>query len=128
MPRAPAVDGIRFLLRFRRRRRAPAQPSWFAEYAVDVEAADPTSTLSLYREALRLRHVLQAEERLEWIETGRDDVLRFARPNGWQVVTNFGVEPFDLGADAADVVLGEVVDGAVPGETTVWIAPAGLVG
>jgi alpha-glucosidase len=103
------------------------QPAWFAEYAVDVEAADPSSTLSLYREALRLRHALQSDERLEWIETGRDDVLRFARPNGWQVVTNFGVEPFDLGADAGDVVLGAVVDGAVPGEHTVWIAPAGVI-
>ena len=103
------------------------QPAWFAESAVDVEAADPSSTLSLYREALRLRHELQTEESLEWIETGRPDVLRFARPNGWQIVTNFGTEPFDLGADAADVVLGTVVDEAVPADSTVWIAP-GLIG
>ena len=103
------------------------QPAWFAESAVDVEAADPSSTLALYREALRLRHELQTEESLEWIETGRPDVLRFARPNGWQIVTNFGSEPFDLGADAADVVLGSVVDGALPGDSTVWIAP-GLIG
>jgi len=104
------------------------QPVWFSEFAVDVEAADPSSTLSLYREALRLRRLLQTEESLEWIETGRADVLRFARPNGWQVVTNFGAEPFDLGADAGAVVLGAVVDGALPGDSTVWIAPAGLVG
>jgi alpha-glucosidase len=104
------------------------QPVWFSEFAVDVEAADPASTLSLYRETLRLRRLLQTEESLEWIETGRADVLRFARPNGWQVVTNFGAEPFDLGADAGAVVLGAVVDGALPGDSTVWIAPAGLVG
>ncbi|MFT4258304.1 glycoside hydrolase family 13 protein [Microbacterium sp.] len=103
------------------------QPEWFAASAVEVEAADEASTLSLYRAALRLRRELQGPEGLEWIETGRDDVLRFARPNGWQVVTNFGAEPFDLGADAADVVLGSVVDGAVPAESTVWIAPASLV-
>lgn len=103
------------------------QPAWFAEYAVDVQDGDPSSTLSLYREALRLRHQLQTDERMEWIETGRDDVLHFARPNGWQVVTNFGSEPFDLGAAASDVVLGNVVEGAVPGETTVWIAAPGLV-
>ncbi|WP_217184975.1 glycoside hydrolase family 13 protein [Streptomyces sp. AC495_CC817] len=99
------------------------QPSWFAEFAADAEAADPSSTLSLYREALRLRRELQAEERLDWIETGRADVLRFSRPNGWQVVTNFGAEPFELGADADRVVLGAAVDSAVPGESTVWIAP-----
>lgn len=104
------------------------QPAWFAEHAVEVEEADPSSTLSLYREALRLRRLLQTEERLEWIETGRADVLRFARPNGWQIVTNFGAEPFGLGEDAADVVLGTVVDGAVPADSTVWIAPAGLIG
>ncbi|GAA1129623.1 MULTISPECIES: glycoside hydrolase family 13 protein [Microbacterium] len=104
------------------------QPAWFAAFAADVEAADPSSTLSLYREALRLRRVLQADESLQWIETGRADVLRFARPNGWQVVTNFGTEPFDLGKDAVDVVLGALDGGAVPGESTVWIAPAGLIG
>ncbi|WEK61278.1 MAG: glycoside hydrolase family 13 protein [Candidatus Microbacterium colombiense] len=102
------------------------QPTWFAEYAVEVEAADPSSTLSLYREALRLRHLLQADENLEWIETGRADVLRLARPNGWQVVTNFGSEPFDLGADAADVVLSTsaLATGALPGDATAWIARA----
>nr|WP_314845239.1 glycoside hydrolase family 13 protein [uncultured Microbacterium sp.] len=104
------------------------QPAWFAEYAVDVEEKDPSSTLALYREALRLRHILQTGESLEWIETGRADVLRFARPNGWQVVTNFGSEPFDLGAEAADVVLGPVVEGALPSDSTVWIAPAELIG
>lgn len=103
------------------------QPTWFGEYAVDVEEADASSTLSLYREALRLRRRLQTDESLEWIETGRADVLRFARPNGWQIVTNFGSEPFDLGTDADDVVLGEIVDGAVPADSTVWLAPVGLV-
>lgn len=106
------------------------QPAWFADYAADAEASDPSSTLSLYREALRLRHPLQTGETLEWIETGRADVLRFARPNGWQVVTNFGTEAFDLGADAADVVLSSrALEGsALPGEATAWIAPAGLLG
>ncbi|MFT4158200.1 MAG: glycoside hydrolase family 13 protein [Microbacterium sp.] len=103
------------------------QPAWFADFAVDIEAADPASTLSLYREALRLRRLLQTDEALEWIETGRADVLRFARPNGWQVVTNFGAESFDLGADAGAVVLGSVIDRALPADSTVWIAPAGLV-
>jgi len=97
------------------------QPDWFASYAVDVEEADHGSTLNLYRRALRLRRQLQTEEVLEWTETGRDDVLRFTRPNGWQVVTNFGTEPFPLGADAGAVVLGALEDGAVPAETTVWL-------
>ncbi|MET0354615.1 MAG: glycoside hydrolase family 13 protein [Plantibacter flavus] len=102
------------------------QPTWFAEYAVDVEAADPNSTLSLYREALRLRRLLQTEERLEWIETGRPDVVRFVRPNGWQVLTNFGTEPFPLEAEHDAVVLGSLQAGSVPGESTVWTMPGVL--
>ncbi|MGC5221579.1 glycoside hydrolase family 13 protein [Micromonospora sp. DT81.3] len=99
------------------------QPSWFALHAVDVEDGRPDSTLTMYRRALALRHELQTDEELDWIDTGRADVLRFARPNGWQVVTNFGTEPFEL--DRADVLLAsdEAPLGIVPGETTVWLAP-----
>ncbi|WP_285034878.1 glycoside hydrolase family 13 protein [Plantibacter sp. ME-Dv--P-095] len=104
------------------------QPRWFAQHAVEVEAQDPTSTLSLYREALRLRRLLQTGEQLDWIETGREDVLRFTRPNGWQVVANFATEPYPLGAPSDAVVLGALLDDAVPGESTVWIAPAQLLG
>ena len=96
------------------------QPAWFARYTVEEEAADPASSLSVYRHALALRRALQTAETLEWIETGRDDVLRFARPNGWQVVTNFGEEPFPL-EPGATVVLGALEGGAVAGESTVWL-------
>ncbi len=103
------------------------QPAWFGDYAVEREAADPGSTLSLYREALALRRRLQSEERLEWIETGRDDVLHFARPSGWQVVTNFGTEPYPL-PDGSRVLLASTggeraprAGGEVAGESTVWI-------
>ncbi|WP_194410831.1 glycoside hydrolase family 13 protein [Microbacterium cremeum] len=102
------------------------QPAWFARHAVDVQEADPSSSLNLYRKALRLRHMLQTAEGLEWLPTGRDDVLRFTRPNGWQVVTNFGAAPYAL--DDGDVVLasGKTPAGSVAPETTVWIAPAAL--
>ncbi|MFT4050621.1 MAG: alpha-amylase family glycosyl hydrolase [Microbacterium sp.] len=103
------------------------QPAWFADYAVSVLDADPSSALNLYRRALTLRRELQTGESLEWIETGRDDVLRFARPNGWQVVTNFGTEPYELG-DTGDATVAltsaPAPAGTVPGETTVWLAPA----
>ena len=77
------------------------QPSWMAEYAVAEEEADPGSTLNLYRKALRLRRALLAGESLEWRETGRPDVLRFARHPGWEVVTNFGTT--DLPLDGGEV-------------------------
>ena len=102
------------------------QPAWFGAHAVDALDGVEGSTLSLYRRALELRGELQADEELRWIDTGRDDVLRYARPNGWEVVTNFGSEPFELGPIAGVVVLssGEASGATVPGDTTVWIAPA----
>ncbi len=46
----------------------------------------------LYAEAI--------EKQLEWLPSGNDAVLRFARPNGWEIVTNFGAEPFERLFDA----------------------------
>jgi len=101
------------------------QPAWFADHAVAAEEHDPASTLSLYRLALALRRVLQTGESLEWIDTGREDVLAFTRPNGWTVVTNFGTEPFDLPAGAQVSLSSRPLAGQrLPGETTAWIAEA----
>ena len=52
------------------------------------------------------------------------DVLRFERPNGWSVVTNFGTEPYAL---EGEVVLAnaDAAPGTVPGESTAWlVAPS----
>ena len=101
------------------------QPEWLGASSVAAEDGDPESTLSLYRRALALRHRLQTGEELEWIETGRADVLRFARPNGWQAVANFGTEDYPLGADGQVVVSSAPVAGAVlPGATTAWLVPS----
>ncbi len=99
------------------------QPAWFSNFAVAVEDADPDSTLNLYRRALHLRHELQTDEELAWEATGRADVLRFARPDGWTVVTNFGTEPYPLQVGEGRVVLAttSLQDGALAGESTVWI-------
>ncbi|TLM81310.1 glycoside hydrolase family 13 protein [Pseudarthrobacter sp. NamE2] len=97
------------------------QPAWFADSSVEVQEAQEDSTLSLYRRALALRSQLQADETLEWLETGRPDVLVFRRPNGWTSVTNFGTEPFEL--PAGDVLVSSSpLEGAfLPGATTAWL-------
>ncbi|ROR73314.1 glycoside hydrolase family 13 protein [Bogoriella caseilytica] len=101
------------------------QPAWMAAEAVERQEVDPASTLSLYRRALALRAQWQTGEELEWLETGREDVLRFRRPNGWQVVTNFSGEPYPLeGETIALSSAGPTAsDGVVAPESTVWIAP-----
>ena len=96
------------------------QPLWFGHYSVEAQDGEEASTLTLYRRALALRRELQADESLEWIEVGRPDVLRFRRPGGWQVVSNFGTEPFPL--PAGDVLLASgPLPGNLPGETTIWL-------
>ncbi|HMQ65577.1 MAG TPA: glycoside hydrolase family 13 protein [Arachnia sp.] len=96
------------------------QPEWFGAYAVETEAADPSSTLSLYRRALALRHELECAESLEWFEVS-ESVLGVERPNGWRAVMNFGADPVAL--PAGDVLLSSapLTDGELPGETTVWL-------
>ncbi len=100
------------------------QPAWFAEHSAHAQDQDAASTLTLYRRALSLRRAFQSGETLRWVETGRDDVLRFVRPGGWEVVTNFGVEPYRL--ERGDIALSSAPSaraGVLPGETTIWIAP-----
>ncbi|MGC0274595.1 glycoside hydrolase family 13 protein [Pseudactinotalea sp. Z1739] len=104
------------------------QPEWMADYAVERQQDDPESMLSLYRTALALRAQWQTSEALEWVESGRPDVLSFRRPNGWRVVTNFGQKPYRL--DEGPIALSSTADvgpddGVVAAESTVWIAPQG---
>ena len=96
------------------------QPLWFGGYSVEAEDGEPGSTLSLYREALRLRRELLADEELAWVATGRDDVLSFARPGGWLVISHFGTEPFPLPDGEVLLSSGPIGD-ELPGETTVWL-------
>lgn len=97
------------------------QPAWFGGLSVQEQDGVDGTTLTLYRRALALRHELQTAEELEWIETGRADVLWFERPNGWAVVTNFGSEPYALDCGGVVLASAEAPTGVVPGESTVWI-------
>jgi alpha-glucosidase len=109
------------------------QPDWFAEYAVSVQAGDPQSTLELYRSALGLRHQLQTDEQLEWVDLGDPQVLAFRRPNGWLSVTNFTGTPVPLpdgellisSAGASETSETSETDSAdrhgLPGYATAWL-------
>ncbi len=97
------------------------QPRWFGQYAVEVEAADPDSTLSFYRRALALRHELQRDEDFEWMETS-DSVVSFLRSGGWASLTNFGSAPILL--PPGTVLLcsdGLTQLDRLPTATTVWL-------
>lgn len=97
------------------------QPDWFAEHAVDVEDADPESTLNLYRKALGLRKKLLTSEELTWEDSGSPDVLQFARPNGWRVIMNFSAEPVAMPEGELLLSSRPLEDGMLPGDTTAWL-------
>jgi alpha-glucosidase len=97
------------------------QPRWFADYAVDVQAADPRSTLSLYRRATALRRELACGETLEWID-GDDAVVAFRRGTTWVSCTNFGSTPVPLPPGAVLLASGPITDpGSLPADTTAWV-------
>ncbi|MGI9824281.1 glycoside hydrolase family 13 protein [Agromyces sp. Marseille-Q5079] len=104
------------------------QPALWAELARDVQREDPSSTLSLYRDALRLRreHGLGAGS-LEWIEldglAGSDAASVIAFRNGDViVVANTGSATVALPAGDVLLASGPLAEGSLPGDTTVWIS------
>lgn len=115
------------------------QPAWFGECSVEKGGA--AHTLDLYRTALKLRGTLETTEELQWREEGKN-LLHFVRPNGWEVMTNFGTEavaledsqaerivlrswdPNDGDLEGCEADTGTVHGHILPGETTIWLAPA----
>jgi len=99
------------------------QPEWMGQYAVEALDKPEDSTLNLYRKALNLRRKLQTKEELEWIESG-SEVLHFKRPGGWEVVMNFGEEAVEVPKGELLVASGELKDGKIGQDVSVWVKSA----
>jgi len=103
------------------------QPKDWAELAADVQDGQEDSTLELYRTALGLRRQLAelGDGTLQWLDTP-EQVLAYARPSrsgggGFQSWTNFGPDPIALPAGELLLASGDLVDGQLPADTTVWV-------
>jgi alpha-glucosidase len=97
------------------------QPELFGDFSVAAEEGVAGSTLELYRTAIRLRNALQADETLEWVETGDPEVVHYVRPGGWHCITNFGGTPYRLPAGTVRLSSAPVEQGLLPAATTVWL-------
>jgi alpha-glucosidase len=97
------------------------QPAWFGPLSVQAQEHDPASTLAMYRQALGWRRRLRTAESLEWVPGGNGQVLHFARPGGWQSVTNFGSLAVRLPPGTVLVASAPLADGQLPPDTTAWI-------
>ncbi|WP_086839108.1 glycoside hydrolase family 13 protein [Amycolatopsis kentuckyensis] len=100
------------------------QPAWFARYAADVQEKDSTSTVHLYRRAIRTRRELGlgAPGPVEWLETGADAVFAFRRGD-LVCVVNTGAGAFTPPAEWGEVVLASGEGDVVAGDSAAWFAP-----
>ena len=106
------------------------QPAEWAALTVERQAADPASTLSLYRAALELRRDRPelGDGTMAWIETADPaSVIAFRRDPGFVCVVNVGDEPApppEAVRDGALLLASDALapDGSLPGATAAWYA------
>lgn len=96
------------------------QPASFADLSVEAQDGADGSTLELYRAALRLRRTLQTHDNEVEFVASEPAVLHLRRSNGWACVVNFGTDPVSLPPGEVLVASGPL-DGALPGESAVWL-------
>jgi alpha-glucosidase len=97
------------------------QPEWFADFAADTQEG-PGSVLTFYRAALRARRDLDQSTPLEWLDSGRDDVLAFRR-GGHVCVTVFDGSRYAVPAAWGELVLASesAIEGRVlPAAASAW--------
>ncbi|MFF7361497.1 alpha-amylase family glycosyl hydrolase [Streptomyces sp. NPDC008125] len=100
------------------------QPSGWGRYAAEAQSGDAGSFLQLYREALRLRRTLVADETLAWTgpqEPAHQGLLHFERAGGWQTVSNLSDEPGRLPRGEVLLASAPLTDDTLPPWTTVWL-------
>ncbi|WP_345800521.1 alpha-amylase family glycosyl hydrolase [Microbacterium sp. AZCO] len=96
------------------------QPGDWSDLTVAAQEQDPGSTLSLYREALRLRRDIDGP--LEWLDLGDEDALAFRRGDSFVCVVNTGDLPLALPAHEELLLTSTPLDGAaLPGNAAAWI-------
>ena len=106
------------------------QPKDWAQYSMDVEAKDSSSSLALYKRSLALRHshpALGGEGLITWVDAP-EGVMHFTREHGLEVVVNTTENTIDLAVTGSKIILqsvdgSEIKDGrlAIAANTTVWL-------
>lgn len=96
------------------------QPVWFADYALDRQSG-PDSVFDLYRRALKARRAFDPGAPLEWLATGRDDVLAFRRGDHVNVTVFAGASYMPPASRGRLVMASRYRIGAtLPAATSAW--------
>ncbi|MFC6713698.1 alpha-amylase family glycosyl hydrolase [Branchiibius cervicis] len=98
------------------------QPSWFADFSVETQTADPDSTLRLYRSAVHLRRSLirDADNDLRWIPSD-PSVLHFERSSGWQCIVNLGESAVAVPPGRPILRSDNATGPELPADTAAWL-------
>ncbi len=97
------------------------QPDGWAARTAAAQEGDPTSMLSLYREALRLRRERRLSEGpRHWIEGA--DVLHFERGDGVRCLVNLGEAPVAVPGRVL-IASDPAYDGELQADTACWYLP-----
>jgi alpha-glucosidase len=100
------------------------QPDSWAQLSVEAEAADGSSMLVLYRNALALRRFVAGETTLAWIDDLGPDVLAFRRGPGFVCIVNFGAGPATL-PEGSEVLLASdpayIAGAPLAPDTAAWL-------
>ncbi|MGW4650251.1 glycoside hydrolase family 13 protein [Kitasatospora sp. NPDC004289] len=99
------------------------QPGAWKDLTVAAQSGDPSSTLELYRSALRLRRAEPGlgEGPLSWLPAA-PGVLAFTRPGGFTCVVNLSAGTVPLPTHEAVLLASSPLDGAsLPTDTAVWL-------
>jgi alpha-glucosidase len=97
------------------------QPAWFADESVEAQTDTPGSTLTMYRDALRLRRQHQpGNDELVWCSDEDDRLLHFRRSNGWNCLVNLGARPVPPPPGQILLASNPLIERHVPTDTTVW--------
>lgn len=99
------------------------QPADWADLTVERQEADPSSTLSLYRSALRLRRAhpgLAPGSPLDWWDAG-EGIVAFHRGDGFASLTNASGRDYPLPDGVVLMASQSLTDRSLPADTTVWL-------
>jgi alpha-glucosidase len=102
------------------------QPEAWRVLTTAAQRADPASTLSLYRTALRLRRSLPGpadEAPLTWHDLA-DDVLAFDRGSRFRCIVNLSDRPVPLAGHGEPALTSEEVGEELPPDTAAWLRTA----
>jgi alpha-glucosidase len=103
------------------------QPRGWAGLTVAAQSGDPGSTLSFYRQALRIRREVTEglPEDVTFLATA-PDTMAFLRGGGLVCLLNAGAAATPVPVEAGDLVLATaaLVDGQLPPDAAAWFRPA----